>query len=259
MPSVKHDHLSLYYEREGTVDAPNLILSNELGTSLNVWAPQVPTLSEHFQLIRYDPRGHGRSSIASAQCSIAVMGEDVIALMDQIGIERTHFCGVAMGGMVGIWLASHYPQRIERLVVSNTSALAGPTAIWDARIEQVRSGGIAAIADSVIQRWFTRDFQEHAVHQVSLVRKMLMETSAVGYIAGCMAIRDMDLRACLQAITCPTLVMGGRYDKTTSPAQTRQMAEHIPVARYLELNAAHLMNWEIAQSYTTHVKDFLSH
>jgi 3-oxoadipate enol-lactonase len=259
MPVLKHDRLSLYFETEGADNAPNLILSNELGTSLNVWAPQIPALSEHFQLLRYDPRGHGRSSIASGHCSIAALGEDVIALMDQAGIQRTHFCGVALGGMVGIWLASHHPQRIERLVVSNTSALAGPAAIWDARIEQVRSGGMEAIADAVIQRWFTRDFQEHAVHQVNLVRKMLVDTSPAGYIAGCMALRDMDLRTSLQAITCPTLVIGGRYDKTTSPAQTRQMAEHIRGARYLELNAAHLMNWEIAQSYTTHLKDFLFH
>ena len=259
MPALKHDHLSLNYEIEGATDAPNLILSNELGTSLTVWAPQIPALSDHFKVMRYDARGHGRSSITSDQCSIAVLAEDVIALMDNAGIERTHFCGVAMGGIVGVWLASHYPQRIERLVISNTSALAGPAAIWDARVEQVRNGGIASIADSVIQRWFTRDFQEHAVHQVNLVRKLLMDTSPTGFIAGCIAMRDMDLRACLQAITCPTLVMGGRYDKTTSAAQTRQMAEHIRGARYLELNAAHLMNWEIAQSYTTHVKDFLFH
>lgn len=259
MPALKHDHLSLHFERDGVDGAPNLILSNELGTSLNIWAPQVPTLSDHFQLMRYDPRGHGSSTIASDQCSIATLAEDVIALMDHAGIERTHFCGVAMGGMVGIWLASHYPQRIGRLVISNTSALAGPAAVWDARIELVRSGGIAAIVDSVIQRWFTRDFQEHAVHQVSLVRNMLMETSPTGYIACCTAIRDMDLRACLQAIACPTLILGGRYDKTISPAQSRQMSEYLRGARYLELNAAHLMNWEIAQSYTTHVKDFLLH
>lgn len=257
MPVLKHDRLSLYFDREGPENAPNLILSNALGTSLDVWEPQVPALGDNFRLLRYDARGHGRSSIVGGQCSIAMLSEDVIALMDQCGIERTHFCGVAIGGMVGIWLASHYPQRIERLVVSNTSALAGPAAIWDARIEQVCSGGMSAIADDVIQRWFTRDFQEHAMHQVSLVRKMLLATSAAGYIAGCVAMRDMVLRDCLQAIKCPTLVMGGRYDRTISPAQTRQMADHIQGARYVELNAAHLMNWEVAQSYTTHMKDFL--
>lgn len=259
MPAIKHDRLSLHFDMDGRADAPHLILSNALGTSLEVWAPQMPILRDYFRLTRYDSRGHGRSGIASGQCTIAQLGEDVIALMDQSGIERTHFCGLALGGMVGVWLASHHPARIERLVVSNTSALAGPAAIWDARIEQVRSGGIEAIAPSVVQRWFTRDFQEHAMRQVSLVRGMLMATSSAGFIAGCTAMRDLDLREELQKIACPTLVMGGRYDKTTSPAQTRQMADHIRDARYLELNAAHLMNWEVAQSYTTHVMEFLLH
>lgn len=257
MPAVNHDRLSLYFEIDGPNNAPSVIFSNELGTSLDLWAPQVPVLREHFQMLRYDSRGHGCSTIASNQCSIANLADDVIALMDQSDIERTHFCGVALGGIVGVWLASHYPERIDRLVISNTSALAGPAAIWDARIEQVRTGGMTAIADGIIQRWFTRDFQEHAMHQVSLVRNMLEATSAAGYIAGCIAMRDMDVRDCLRGIKCPSLVIGGRYDKTTSPAQTRQMAEHIQGARYLELNTAHLMNWEVAQSYTKHVKEFL--
>ena len=259
MPAIQHDRHSLHFETEGPINAPSLIVSNALGTSLALWAPQMPVFAEHFRLTRYDSRGHGLSTILPGPCTIANLGEDVIALLDHSGTERTHFCGIALGGMVGIWLASHYPARIERLVVSNTAALAGPVAIWDERIAQIRSGGIAAIAPVVIQRWFRRDFQEHAMHQVSLVRSMLLATSPAGYIAGCMAIRDMDLRESLQKIQCPTLVMGGRYDKTTAPAQTRQMAEHIQGAHYIELNAAHLMNWEIAQSYTTQVKDFLLH
>lgn len=259
MPAIQHDRHALHFEADGPAHAPNLILSNALGTSLELWAPQMPVFAEYFRLLRYDSRGHGRSSIVPGPCTIAKLGEDVIALLDQSGIERTHFCGIALGGMVGIWLASHYPERIERLVVSNAAALVGPAAIWNERIEQVKNGGVAAIAPVVIQRWFTRDFQEHAIHQVSLVRSMLMATSADGYIAGCMAMRDSDLRECLQKIQCPTLVIGGRYDKTTSPAQTRQMADHISGAHYIELNAAHLMNWEIAQGYTTQVKDFLLH
>ena len=257
MPAIQHDRHSLHFEVDGPTTAPNLIVSNALGTSLELWAPQMPVFIEHFRLLRYDSRGHGRSTIVPGPCSIAKLGEDVIALLDHSGIDRTHFCGIALGGMVGIWLASHFPDRIERLVVTNAAALPGPAAIWDERIEQVKSGGVAAIAPVVIQRWFTRDFQDHAIHQVSLVRSMLMATSADGYVAGCIAMRDMDLRDCLQKIQCPTLVMGGRYDKTTAPAQTRQMADHIPGAQHIELNAAHLMNWEIAQSYTTQVKEFL--
>ena len=258
MPAIRHDHLSLHYEIDGSDKSPCLILSNALGTSLELWAPQLPVLADHFKLLRYDGRGHGCSGVASAVCTVAKFGEDVIALMDHAAIERAHFCGIGLGGMVGLWLASHYPTRIERLIVSNAAALVGPAAIWDARIQQVRGGGLDAIAPTIIERWFTRDFQQHAVHQVSLVRSMLLATSVAGYIAGCNALRDADLRNSLDSIECPTLVLGGRFDKTTSPAQSRQLAEHIHHARYTELNAAHLMNWEVAQSYTTLVKDFLS-
>ena len=257
MPAIRHDHLSLHYEIDGPDKSPCLILSNALGTSLDIWEPQLPVLSDHFKLLRYDGRGHGRSGVASPTCTVSKFGEDVIALMDHAGIERAHFCGVALGGMVGLWLASHHPSRIERLIVSNTAALLGPSAMWDARIQQVRAGGVEAIAPAVIERWFTRDFQQHATLQVSLVRSMLLATSASGYIAACNALRDADLRDLLHRIVAPTLVLGGRYDKTTSPAQSRQLADHIPTARYVELNAAHLMNWEVAQSYTKLIEEFL--
>ena len=257
MPVVRHDHVSHHYEIDGSDKAPCLILSNALGTSLELWAPQLPVLADHFKLLRYDGRGHGRSSIASGACTVAKFGEDVIALMDHAGIMRAHFCGIALGGMVGLWLAGHHPTRIDRLIVSNTSALVGPAASWDARIQQVRSEGIELIAPSIIERWLTRDFQQHAVHQVGLIRSILLATSAAGYIAGCNAMRDADLRESVGRITCPTLVLGGRFDKTTAPAQTRQLAEHIAGARYLELNAAHLMNWEVAQIYTKLIKEFL--
>ena len=257
MPLVVNNNVHLHYQIEGTIGAPFLILSNSLGTSLEIWAPQMPMLLDHFRVLRYDTRGHGQSGVPDGPYSIADMGNDVIALMDHLGIARAHFCGISMGGMIGIWLAANHPGRIDRLVLSNTAALLGPPTLWDARIQQVQQGGMGAIVPAVVERWFTRDFQSHAVRQVNAVRDMLLQTPDAGYIASCQAVRDADMRDSLPHIHTPTLVIGGKLDKATSAAQSRQLAEHIDASLYVELNAAHLSNWEVAQGFTRQVIEFL--
>jgi len=192
-----------------------LVLSNSLGTNLSMWLPQLPALSEHFRVVRYDTRGHGRSDVTQGPYTIAQLGKDVLSLMDELTIPRAHFCGLSMGGMTGIWL------------------------------------------ESVLERWFTADFLAHAPAQVERVRKMLQETSAEGYIANCAAVRDMDQRADVALIVAPTLVIGGRHDKATPPEHGELISRAIKGSRYVELNAAHLSNWEVAQAFTQTVLDFL--
>ena len=254
--NASHD-VHLHYQIEGENGAPFLILSNSLGTSLEIWAPQMPALLEHFRVLRYDARGHGQSGVPDGPYTITQMGTDVIALMDHLGIAQAHFCGISMGGMVGIWLAAHHRARIDHLVLSNTAPLLGPPELWDARIAQVAQGGMSSIVLEVVERWFTPDFQAHAVRQISAVRDMLLQTPDAGYIASCIAVRDADLSDCLAQILVPTLVIGGKHDRATSAAQCRQMAEQIHGARYIELNAAHLGNWEVAQGFTRQVIAFL--
>ena len=257
LPLTDSHNVHLHYEIEGDIGAPILVLSNSLGTSLQLWAPQMPALLEHFRVLRYDARGHGQSGVPDGPYSIADMGADVIALLDHLGIAQAHFCGISMGGMVGMWLATHHAARIDHLVLSNTAAILGPPEVWDKRIEQVEQGGMNSIVNQVVERWFTRDFQAHAVRQIGVVRDMLLQTSDAGYIASCIAVRDADLRDDLVKIQAPTLVIGGKQDKATPSAQCRKLAEQIPNARYIELNAAHLANWEVAQGFTRQVIEFL--
>ncbi len=247
----------LHYELEGADDAPLLVLSNSLGTTLDMWLPQMPALLEHFRVLRYDTRGHGQSEVTPGPYSIAQLGNDVLALLDHVQAPRAHFCGLSMGGMTGIWLGIHAPDRIERLVLCNTSAAIGVPEMWNARIAQVRGGGMAAVIDAVPERWFTNDFLAHAPAQVDRVRAMLANTQVEGYVANCAAVRDMDQRADLGRIATPTLVIGGKYDKSTPPEHGELIARSIPGARYVELNAAHLSNWEAAQAFTRHVVTFL--
>lgn len=257
MPFIDADNLRLHYQLEGRDDAPTLVMSNSLGTNLEMWAPQMPALLEHFRVLRYDTRGHGQSSVTPGPYSIAQLGGDVIALMDRLGIRRAHFCGLSMGGMTGMWLGANHPDRIDRLVLCNTAARIAPPELWNARIDKVNKEGMASIAQAVLDRWFTEDFLQQAPQRVDIVRAMLLQTPAAGYAANCAAVRDMDQRDGLDGITAPTLVISGTQDKATSPADGKLLAERIPGARYVEVNAAHLSNWEVVQPFTTHVVGFL--
>lgn len=247
----------LCYEIEGPDNAPVLVLSNSLGTTMDMWLPQLPALTEHFRVMRYDTRGHGQSEVTTGPYSIAQLGRDVVALLDGLNIPSAHFCGLSMGGMTGIWLGVNAPDRIGRLVLCNTSAAIGVPEVWNARIAKVKQDGMESIIDGVLERWFTADFLVHATAQVERVRHMLRNTSAEGYVANCAAVRDMDQRSELSRITAPTLVIGGRHDKATPPEHGELIARAIPGAKYVELNAAHLSNWEVAQAFTQQLLSFL--
>lgn len=258
MGSLSNNGVTLHYEIEGREDAPVLVLSNSLGTSLAMWAPQMPALLQRFRVLRHDCRGHGKSDVSAGPYSIAQLGGDVLALMDQLGIQRAHFCGLSMGGMIGMWLGTHHGQRIDRLVLCNTAAKIGTPELWNARIDKVRAEGMDAITGGVIDRWFTPGFQQRAPEQVEIVRGMLLATDPEGYAANCAAVRDMDQRSEIAAIGVPTLVISGSHDLATPPADGRAAADTIPGARYVELDAAHLSNWEQPQQFTTALVDFLS-
>ena len=189
--------------------------------------------------------------------TIAQLGGDVLALLDLLEVPRAHFCGLSMGGMTGIWLGIHAPSRVDRLVLCNTSAAIGVPEMWNARIAQVRQGGMQSVIPAVLERWFTPDFLSHAPAQVERVKAMLANSSVEGYAANCAAVRDMDQRADLGRIAAPTLVIGGKHDKSTPPEHGELIAKSIPGARYVELNAAHLSNWEVAQAFTQQLQNFL--
>ena len=259
MPIVDTGNGTLHYQIEGDSEAPVLVLSNSLGTTLDMWSPQMPALLEHFRVLRYDTRGHGQSEVTPGAYTIAQLGADVVSLLDHLKITRAHFCGLSMGGMTGMWLGIHASARIDKLVLCNTSAAIGVPEMWNARIAQVQQDGMQSVIPAVLQRWFTDDFLSHAPTQVERVKAMLAATSIEGYVANCAAVRDMDQRAELGRIKRPTLVIAGRHDTSTPPEHGEFIAKAITGARYVELNAAHLSNWEVAQSFTQHLLDFLIH
>lgn len=259
MAFVDVDGGRIHYRLDGPEDSPVLVLSNSLGTDLTLWDVQVAAFARPFRVLRYDSRGHGASTVTPGPYSIERLACDVIGLLDRLGIGRAHFCGLSIGGMVGIRLAAQAPERLDRLVLCNTAARIGPPEIWNARIEAVREGGMAVITAAVLERWFTPAFRERSPETVERVRRMLLATPPAGYIASCVAVRDMDQREALFRVRTPTLVISGTHDAATPPADGRFLAESIPGARYLELEAAHLSNLEAADRFTEAVLHFLTH
>jgi 3-oxoadipate enol-lactonase len=240
-------------------DGRPLVLSNSLGTNLGMWDDQATALSGRHRVVRYDQRGHGQSPVPNGPYTISDLGGDLIALLDRLGLERVSLCGLSLGGMTAMWVASEVPDRIESLVLCCTSALLGPAAGWQQRARTVRGAGVAAIADSVLERWFTPPFLARRPPAVDRLDAILRATPAEGYAGCCEAIRDMDLTDRLGAITAPTLVIAGAEDPATPPLHGQGIANSIPGARLdIVPNAAHLANVEQPEAITERISAHVS-
>ncbi len=258
MPVIDADGCKLHVEIEGREAAPALMLSNSLGTDLHVWDDQVPVWSRHFRVVRYDRRGHGKSGVVSGPCTMERLGRDALAIMDGLGLDKVHWCGLSMGGMVGQWLAAQAPHRIGKLILSNTSCYFPDKSRWNDRIKAVRAHGLAPIAGDVMKLWFTGDFLARAPDTIARMRDMLVATPLEGYVAACEAVRDMDHRALLPRISAPTLVMAGRHDPATPLDHAEFIRRRIAGAALTVLDAAHISNVEQPAAYTTDVLGFLT-
>jgi 3-oxoadipate enol-lactonase len=258
MPIVKSGEARIHYALEGQSGAPALVLSNSLGTNYSMWDAQLPELRKKLRVLRYDTRGHGQSSLTPGPYSIEQLGRDVMALLDALDLDRVHFCGLSMGGMIGMWLGANAPERLNKLVLCNTAAKIGTSEVWNARIEAVRKNGMKSVASAVVERWFSPAFREKPPATVSSTLKMLEAANPEGYAACCAAIRDFDYREQLSRIRVPTLVIAGAHDPSTPPADGRFLADQIQGAQYAELDAAHLSNIEAQDRFNNEVAKFLN-
>jgi 3-oxoadipate enol-lactonase len=257
---VKLAEGELHYQLEGPEGAPVLVLSNSLGTDLHMWDKQMAAFTRHFQVLRMDTRGHGRSLVTEGPYSIEQLGRDVVALLDALDIQRAHFCGLSMGGLIGQWLGINAGERLHKLVVCNTAAKIGDPSVWNPRIETVLRDGQAAMValrDASIARWFTSDFAEAHSDQAKLITDMLAATSPQGYAANCAAVRDADFREQLGAIKVPTLVIAGTEDAVTPPSGGHFIQQRVAGAEYAEFYAAHLSNVQAGDAFSARVVDFL--
>lgn len=258
MPTITTDDgCRIHVQVEGPEDAPALVLSNSLGTDLTMWDDQADEFAKHFRLIRYDRRGHGQSGVPQGPYSMERFGRDVIAILDALDIEKANWCGLSMGGMVGQWLGANAPERIEKLILSNTNYHYAEKAFWNDRINAVKAKGLAPLVEPNMQRWFTEGFRNKTPAVMDRMKAMFLATDPQGYIASCEAIRDMDFRASNPSIAVPTLVIVGAQDAATPPSAGETIAQQIKGAKVASLDAAHIANVEQPKPYADTVLKFL--
>jgi 3-oxoadipate enol-lactonase len=232
--------VTLHHRFDGPESAPVVVLSNSIGTTLELWNVQVPAFAGPFRMLRYDQLGHGRSAVPPGPYTVELLGSELLALLDELGVGRFSFCGLSLGGTVGMWLGANAADRLDRLVLAGTSAYLGPPERWVERAEIVRARGMEPLADATMGRWFTPAFDGAA-----LFRQAFLATPPEGYAACCEALRDWDFRDDLGTVAAPTLVLVGSEDPATPPDQAQAIADGIPGARLVVIpSAAHLLNVE---------------
>lgn len=256
MPILSRPAYNIHYILEGPPGAPLLLFSNSLGSELGMWDAQAAYFSQRYRVLRYDNRGHGQSTASQAPYSIEDVANDATLLLEHLGEKSTHFCGLSLGGMVGMWLATNRPELIQKLVLCNTSAQMAPRENWDTRITEVRTNGMQSVVKGVMERWFTEPFRGNPV--VARIEQSFLKVSVEGYVGCCSAIRDMDQRQTIAGIKAATLVIAGTHDPSTPPAMGQAIADSIPGARYFELPTAHLSNVEAAAAFNDAVGNFLN-
>jgi 3-oxoadipate enol-lactonase/4-carboxymuconolactone decarboxylase len=257
MPFADAAGIRLHYELVGPEQAPIVMFVNSLGADLRMWDPQLPALVDRFRVLRWDMRGHGRSEVTPGPYRLDGLALDALALLDALGIDRVHLCGLSLGGAVGQWIAIHRPERLRSLVLCATACSFGTPAAWDERIAAVSKGGVEAIADAVLERWLTADFRARRPREAARLRAMLCATPAEGYAAAAAAVRDTDLCAEVHKITVPTLLIAGSADPATPLARLEELRARIPRAELVVLEAAHILNVEAAAAFDRALLAFL--
>lgn len=257
--ATANDGTRIRYRVEGPTDAPPVLFSHSLGVTMDTWGPQVQALAKDFRVLRYDARGHGGSGAPAGMYDIALLARDALAVLDAEGIAAAHFVGLSMGGMVGMWIATHEPQRIQRLVLANTTAHIPLRDMWNSRIETSLREGMDSIAAPTMNRWLGEVFKSSDAAQAEGLIAGMRTMSPVGYAGCCGALREADQRETVGRIQAQTVVVTGAADLATTPAVAQALAAAIPHAKVEVIPAAgHLSNVEQPEAFNRTIRHFLA-
>ena len=252
------DGVRIAFTMDGDESKPVLVLSNSIATNFHMWDEQVPVFAEYFRVLRFDTRGNGASDAPGGDYSVDRMALDVIELLDSLLIGRVHFLGLSLGGYIGQWLGIHAPERIDRLILANTSSYLGPAKAWNDFIKSLRRhGDMEKFATMFMNNWFPGHMISSNDSRVAAFRKMVLATTPQGLAGSYAAVRDADMRKTIALIPNTTLVIAGKYDVVTVPAHGEEIAQTIPNAKLVILPAVHMSNIEYGKDFEKLVIDFL--
>jgi 3-oxoadipate enol-lactonase len=257
---IETNGIQTNYEFSGRADAPVVVLSHSLGSSLEMWNPQIELLSNHFQVLRYDTRGHGGSDVPPEGYSLEDMAQDAIGLMDALKIDTVYWVGLSMGGMIGQALALNHTDRIQRLALCDTAAVIPDEAqpIWQERIDAAEQDGLQALVEGTLERWFTPTYYENNPPEVEHIRKLFLSTPLAGYLGCSEAIRKLNYLGQLSEINIPTLIIIGEEDFGTPVEAAEAMHARIAGSKLVILpSAAHLSNIQQAGRFNEALLGFL--
>ena len=259
MNFVTPDGIRLAYQVDGPENAPTLVMVNSIGSNLHMWDAQVERLSHALRIVRYDTRGHGASDVPADPYTLEQLGLDLLALLDTLHSEQANICGLSLGGITALEVAIAYPHRVARAVFANTAARIGTTESWNARIEAVQTGGMAAIRNTVVARFLSTNFRQQHPETTQRIGDMIEATNPTGYIGACAALRDADLRTRIHEIRTPSLILGGALDESTPPSQSHELHAIISESQLRIFDAtAHLSNVERPDEFSEYVLSFLN-
>lgn len=261
MPLFESKDVTLNYATFGDSSNPALIFSNSLGTSYQMWQPQIDALQNDYFIVCYDTRGHGKSSAPKGPYSLDDLGQDVINLLDYLNIDKAFFCGISMGGMTGQWLAINHPDSFHHLMLCNTAAKIGNEAAWVDRAQLVREQGLNPIAATAASRWFTEGFINSHPDVVETLSEALAAGSSEGYASCCEALSTADTRQQLKDIDIDVAVtvVAGTEDPVTTVADGQYMVDHIPNATLATIDASHISNIEQPEIFNQLLRQYLIH
>ena len=258
MPIANRGSFRIHYDLTGRPGQDVLVLINSLGSDLHMWDKVLSLLEAHYRVLRYDVRGHGLSGASSGPLTISDLGEDLLFLTNQLGIEPVHLCGISLGGLIAMWAGIHAAERVNRIVLANTAARIGTPEAWEQRRNSVLNSGLAPLVETAPGRWFTQAYQEQHPAEMQLIREMVARTDAASYAACCGVLRDTDLRAGIGAIEAPCLIIAGTYDAATPPSHGRALQAGLRSSRYLQIDCSHLSAWEGSEQFSQAAHSFLS-
>lgn len=259
MPTIQANGIDINYSLDGPESAPMVTLSNSLLTNYTMWDAQMPVLTETYRVLRYDTRGHGASEVTPGDYTFELLTEDAYALHQALGIEKTHFVGLSMGGMTGQLLAARHPELLLSVTLCDTTSRMPHPEIWDDRIAAARSGGVEAVVEGTLERWFTPAFHQSDPDEIGRIATMIRGNTVDGFCANCHAIKVLDQTGILSGITTPTLIIVGADDPATTPEMSRIIHDEIAGSELVILpKAAHLANVEQPAAFNDALMAFLA-